>query len=64
MKFISELRESRKKLACSLTIELEGLIQTKFHQGKGQKYLLQEYGKEERLFFDDDDPRRLKMEPD
>ena len=64
MKFIIELRESRTKIACSLTIELEGFIQTKLHQGKGQKYLLQEYGKEERLFFDDDDQRELKMEPD
>lgn len=64
MKFIIELRESRKKIACSLTIELEGFIQTKLHQGKRQKYFLQKYGKEERLFFDDDDQRGLKMEPD
>lgn len=60
MKFIIELRESRKKIACSSTIEFEGLIQTKFHQDKGQKYLLQEYGKDERLFFDDDDIKEVE----
>ena len=42
-------------IACSSTIELEGLIQTKFHLDKGQKYLLQEYDKEETLFLDVDD---------
>ena len=55
MKFIIELGESRKKITCSSTIELEGLIQTKFQLDKGQKYLLQEYDKEESLFFDVDD---------
>ena len=55
MKFIIELGESRKKNACLSTIELEGLIQTKFHLDKGQKYLLQEYDKEESLFLDVDD---------
>ena len=60
MKFIIELRESRKNIACSSTIELEGLIQTKSHQDKGEKYLLQEYGKEERLFFDDDDIKEVE----
>ena len=34
---------------------MEGLIQTKFHLDKGQKYLLQEYDKEETLFLDVDD---------
>ena len=42
-------------IACSSTIELEGLIQTKFHLDKGQKYLLQEYDKGETLFLDVDD---------
>ena len=34
---------------------MEGLIQTKFHLDKGQKYLLQEYDKGETLFLDVDD---------
>ena len=43
MKFIIELGESRGGgNACSSTIELEGLIQTKFHMDKGQKCLLKE----------------------
>ena len=47
--------EIHKWIACSSTIELEGLIQTKFHLDKGQKYLLQEYDKGETLFLDVDD---------
>ena len=35
MKFIIESEESRKKITCSSTMELEGLIQTKFHLDKG-----------------------------
>ena len=55
MKFIIESGESRKKITCSSAMELEGLIQTKFHLDNGQKYFLQEYDKEENLFFDVDD---------
>ena len=47
--------EIHKWIACSSIIELEGLIQTKFHLDKGQKYLLQEYDKGETLFLDVDD---------
>ena len=45
-------RIKKKKITCSSTMELEGLIQTKFYLDKGQKYLLQEYDKKENLFFD------------
>ena len=34
---------------------MESLILTKFHLGKGQKYLLQKYDKDKSLFFDVDD---------
>ena len=62
MKFIIELREPRIKIACSSTIELEGLNQIKFRLDKGQKYILQEHDKEESLFFDVDDSNEVEDE--
>ena len=50
----------KEQIACSSTIELEGLIQTKFHLDKGQKYLLREYDKEGSLFFDADDINKVE----
>ena len=40
---------------------MEGLIQTKFQQDKRQRYLLQEYDKEESLFFDVDNISEVEV---
>ena len=60
VKFIIELGEPRIKIACSSTMELEGRNQIKFRLDKGQKYRLQEYDKEESLFFHVDDSNKVE----
>ena len=47
--WIGRIKENN---ACPSCIELEGLSQTNWHLDKRQKNLLQEYDKEEKLFFD------------
>ena len=50
----------KEKITCSSTIELEVLIQPKFHLDKEQKNLLQENDKEESSFFDVDDISKVE----
>ena len=50
----------KEKITCSSTIELEVLIQPKFHLDKEQKNLLQENDEEESSFFDVDDISKVE----